>query len=207
MSDRYREQHERRLSWMPWLYDRLKPELRAWAEPWQKELQETLASFEAVQFGEDVFIAPSARLFAERNRDIILGDHCRIAAEVFLHGPIKIGANTALQARVVMDGGAKGVEIGENTRIASGVKVYAFDHGIAPERLVREQPTRSRGVRIGSDVWIGAGAGITDGVTIGDHAVVAMGAVVTKDVAPWAVVGGVPAKVIGDRRTWGRRAR
>jgi acetyltransferase-like isoleucine patch superfamily enzyme len=69
-----------------------------------------------------------------------------------------------------------------------------------PDRPVRAQPVRSRGVRIGRDVWIGAGAGITDGVSLGDHAVVAMGAVVTRDVEPWAIVGGVPARVIGDRR-------
>jgi acetyltransferase-like isoleucine patch superfamily enzyme len=50
-------------------------------------------------------------------------------------------------------------------------------------------------------VWIGANAGITDGVRIGDHAVVAMGAVVTKDVPDWAIVAGLPAVVVGDRRT------
>ena len=59
---------------------------------------------------------------------------------------------------------------------------------------------RSRGIHIGRDVWIGANAGITDGVRIGDHAVVAMGAVVTKDVLDWTIVAGVPAVVIGDRR-------
>ncbi len=51
-------------------------------------------------------------------------------------------------------------------------------------------------LKIGNDVWIGANASILDGVTIGDGAIVAAGAVVTKDVPPYAVVGGVPAKII-----------
>lgn len=51
-------------------------------------------------------------------------------------------------------------------------------------------------VVIGSDVWIGARAAILEGVTIGDGAVVAAGAVATKDVPPYAIVGGVPAKII-----------
>jgi acetyltransferase-like isoleucine patch superfamily enzyme len=92
--------------------------------------------------------------------------------------------------------------VGAGTRIASGACLYAFDHGLDPARTVREQPVTSLGIRIGADVWIGANAGITDGVTVGDHAVVAMGAVVTRDVPEWAVVGGVPARVLGDRRTW-----
>jgi acetyltransferase-like isoleucine patch superfamily enzyme len=71
---------------------------------------------------------------------------------------------------------------------------------MAPERPLREQPVTSRGIRVGTDVWIGANAGVTDGVTIGDHAVVGMGAIVTRDVPAWAIVAGVPARVVGDRR-------
>ena len=99
-----------------------------------------------------------------------------------------------------MDGGAAGIHIGEGTRIASGAALYAFDHGMAPDRTIRSQPVRSRGIRIGRDVWIGANACITDGVVVGDHAVVAMGAIVTRDVPAWAIVGGSPARPIGDRR-------
>ena len=54
-------------------------------------------------------------------------------------------------------------------------------------------------VTIGNDVWIGAQAIILPGVTVADHAVVAAGALVTKDVNSWEVVGGNPAKVIGSR--------
>lgn len=196
----FREQHKKRLSWMPWLYFALKDRHRAWAETWQASVQAELQRLETIRIGDGCFVAPDARLFGEPGRGIVVGDGCSIAADVFMHGPITLGRNISVNARASLDGGAKGIVIGDDTRIATGAALYAFDHGTAPDRLVREQPVRSRGIVIGADVWIGANAGITDGVTIGDHAVVAMGAVVTRDVPAWAVVGGVPARIIGDRR-------
>ena len=203
-ADPYADAHRHRLAWMPWLWDRLSPRQAAWARPWQAKVQADLAAVEQVQFGDDVFVAPCAHLFAEPRREIVLGDRCRIGAEAYLHGPISLGSDTSLNPRVHLEGGAAGIHLGSGVRVATGVRIFAFDHGFAPEVPVRDQPVRSRGVRVGDDVWIGAGAGITDGVTVGDHAVIALGAVVTKDVPPWAVVGGVPAKVLGDRRTWPR---
>ncbi|NBW80863.1 acyltransferase [bacterium] len=185
---------------MPWLYDSLKPHQLEWARAWQLEIQSRLVELETIRFGENCFVAPSARLFAEPGRLIDVGSGGRIAADVFLHGPIRMNENVSLNARVTIDGGSAGVTIGRDTRIATGTSVFAFDHGMHPDRLVREQPVRSRGVVIGEDVWIGANVSITDGVRIGDHAVVAMGAVVTRDVEPWMIVAGVPAKPVGDRR-------
>jgi acetyltransferase-like isoleucine patch superfamily enzyme len=200
---KFREQHKERLSWMPWLYDSLKPHQRQWAQVWQQEIQTRLSELETVRFADNCFVAPSARLFAEPGRLIDVGSGARIAAEVFLHGPIRMGENISLNARVTIDGGAAGVVIGSDTRIATGTAIFGFDHGLKPDRLVREQPVRSRGIVIGRDVWIGANVSITDGVRIGDHAVIAMGAVVTRDVEPWMIVGGVPARPIGDRRDKG----
>jgi acetyltransferase-like isoleucine patch superfamily enzyme len=202
MSDaqRYREQHQLRLSWMPWLWFAMDEKLRAWAQPWQHEIQARLRAVEVVEIGENCFVAPEARIFAEPNRPVRLGDRVAIAAEVFLHGPITLGHDVSINARVSMDGGRAGIEVGDGTRIATGVSVFAFDHGLDPGSDIRTQPVRSRGIVIGRDVWIGANAGITDGVRIGDHAVIGMGAIVTRDVPEWAIVGGAPAKVIGDRR-------
>lgn len=67
-------------------------------------------------------------------------------------------------------------------------------YGVAKEYVNNEKEYQE--IAIGNDVWIGARAMILDGVTVGDGAVVAAGAVVTKDVPPYAVVGGVPAKII-----------
>jgi acetyltransferase-like isoleucine patch superfamily enzyme len=200
LEHRRREQHKRRLSWMPWLYFSLKPRHRIWAEAWQREIHESLTSLETVTLAEDCFVSPEAQLFAEPGRDIRVGRRASIAAHAFLHGPVELADEVSINARVTIDGGGAGVRIGAGTRIATGVSIFAFNHALDAARTIREQPVTSEGITIGADVWIGANAGITDGVTIGDHAVVGMGAVVTKDVPPWAIVAGSPARVIGDRR-------
>ena len=198
-----REQHQRRLAWMPWLYFVLKPRNRAWAEAWQAEVQARLLAMETVELGTGCFIAPDAAIFGEPGRPVRLGDRCAVAAQAFLHGPLTLGSDVSINAGARLDGGRKGITIGDGTRIASGAVLYAFDHGLAPDRAIRDQPVRSRGITLGQDVWIGANAGVTDGVTIGDHAVVAMGAVVTRDVPAWSIVAGVPAQFVGDRRDRG----
>jgi len=200
IADAYRAQHKKRLSWMPWLYYSLKPAHRAWAGEWQAQVQDELRRLETVTIGADCFIAPEAAIFAEPNRTVVIGDRCAIAAEVFLHGPVVLGNGVSINHRASLDGGRHGIVIGDGTRIAHHVTVYAFNHGIALDRPIAEQPVNSRGIRIGRDVWIGANVGITDGVSIGDYAVIGMGSVVTRDVPPYAIMAGAPARQIGDRR-------
>jgi acetyltransferase-like isoleucine patch superfamily enzyme len=197
---RFRVQHQKRLSWMPWLYFTLKPKHLVWAKPWQEEIQRHLMLQETVTLAENCFIAPEAAIFAQLGRPVQIGKGSSVAAHAFLHGPITLGENVSINARVSIDGGAAGVVIGDGCRIASGATLYAFNHQLAADRFIHEQPVSSTGIRLGVDVWVGANAGITDGVTIGDHVVVAMGAVVTRDVPAWSIVAGVPARVIGDRR-------
>ena len=198
--ERYRAQHQKRLCHMPWLYFTLKPHHREWAEAWQAEVQAELRAVETVEIAEGCFVAPDAAIFGEPGRPVCMGPGCAIASGAFLHGPITLGRNVSINASARLDGGRAGITVGDGTRIASGATLYAFDHGMRPDRPVREQPVTSGGILVGADVWIGAQAGVTDGVKIGDHAVVAMGAVVTRDVPEWAIVAGVPARVVGDRR-------
>ena len=86
-----------------------------------------------------------------------------------------------------------GIEIGDNVLIGQQVVMATLNHDLNPKKRADMSPAP---IKIGNDVWIGAHATILAGVTIGDGAVVAAGAVVTKDVPKNTVVGGVPAKVI-----------
>lgn len=194
------ERLQERLTWMPWLWEQLSRDERDAVARWQADVQARWALYGDVTLGADCVIAPDVTVFAEPGRPIRIGDRCGIAAGVYLHGPITLGRRVSLHPRVTLDGGRAGLVIGDGTRIANGATLFAYDYGLDPTTAIMDQPVTSRGIRVGDDVWIGAGAGITDGVTVGDHAVIGMGAVVTRDVPDWAIVGGSPARVIGDRR-------
>ncbi len=198
-TERYRQQHKLRLSYMPWLYANLKPNHRSWAQAWQEEWQAYLMAMETIEIGNNCFIAPEAKLFAEPGRAIVIGDNSYIAADCVLHGPITLGRSVSINHHVSLDGGRKGIYIGHNTRVAAYSYAYAFNHGMDEQMLIKDQPVSSQGIQIGKDVWIGANTGIVDGVIIGDHAVIGMGSVVTKAVDDHTKVAGNPARVIGSR--------
>ena len=185
---------------MPWLYFTLKEKHKQWAKPWQQQIQDGISQLETVIIGENCFIAPEVNIFAEPNRTITIGNQCMIAADSFIHGPIELGDEVAINHGCSLDGGRSGIKIGNRTRIANNVTIYAFNHGMAPDQPIYQQAVSSKGITIGEDVWIGAQAGIVDGVSIGNQAVIGMSAVVTKDVPDFAIVAGNPARVIGDRR-------
>ena len=108
--------------------------------------------------------------------DVMIGDHTRIGLHNTVIGPVKIGSHVNL---------------------AQGITVTALNHNFADaDKRIDEQGVSTNPVTIEDDVWIGANAVILPGVTIGNHCVVAAGAVVTKDVPPHSLVAGVPAKVI-----------
>lgn len=86
-----------------------------------------------------------------------------------------------------------GIFIGDGTKIGHSVVLATLNHGLLPDDRGTLYPAP---IMIGKNVWIGASATILPGVTVGDNAVVAAGAVVTTDVPDNSIVGGVPAKVI-----------
>lgn len=91
------------------------------------------------------------------------------------------------------------IEVGADCLIAPFCYLVDANHEIAPNLLINQQPLRTAAIRLEDDVWLGARVVVLPGVTLGRGAVVAAGAVVTKDVPPLTIVGGVPAREIGRR--------
>jgi acetyltransferase-like isoleucine patch superfamily enzyme len=131
-----------------------------------------------------------------------VSDSCELNQGVELNpfrGSIRIARRVWLGPYVVIYGHG-GVEIGESTLVSMHCTILSSNHAIAPMgTLIRDVADELLPTKIGRDVWIGANAVILGGVTIGDGAVVAAGAVVTKNVEPGAIVAGVPARVIRRR--------
>ena len=103
---------------------------------------------------------------------------------------VKIGKNVAIMYNVLMMS-AGGITIEDGAMIAANCSLISNNHDPADRAVITCKP-----VVIGKNVWVGANSIILPGVTVGANAIVAAGSVVTKDVAPNTLVGGVPAKFI-----------
>ena len=104
------------------------------------------------------------------------------------------GRNSIVGPHVLLDARG-GITVGDNVNVSSHTRIQTAKHLIDdPGFDAAFEP-----VVLGDRVWVGLGATILGGVTVGEGAVVAAGAVVTRDVAPWTVVGGTPARQIGER--------
>jgi len=113
---------------------------------------------------------------------------------------VSVGKNCSLNQGCNLHGFG-GIEIGNNVRIACYTTIFAADHEFSdPSSTIASQGYRTAKVVIEDDVWIGASVNINKGVTIGKGAVIGGGSVVTKDIPPYAVAVGNPAKVIKYRQ-------
>jgi maltose O-acetyltransferase len=108
---------------------------------------------------------------------------------------VEIGEHSVVNRDVLLDG-RKGLRIGDKVSISEGVCIFSLDHD--PSSASFEN--RGAPVTVEDYVFVGARAIVLPGVTVGTGAVVAAGAVVTRDVAPFTIVAGVPARPIGERR-------
>jgi maltose O-acetyltransferase len=122
------------------------------------------------------------------------GSSLHMGAVLYTLGGVSIGPGTTIDQGARLDGRG-GLTIGAGVSVAPDVYLLSADHDPqSPDFAGRTAP-----VVIEDQAWLGTRAMVLPGVTVGRGAVVAAGAVVTKDVAPYTIVGGVPAKVIGQR--------
>jgi maltose O-acetyltransferase len=110
-------------------------------------------------------------------------------------GNISVGRNTFINSDVRFGAGGT-ISIGDHCQIASRVSFETVEHGLHFDISRNSRGTSHRPLRVANKVWIGTAVTVLPGVSIGEGAVVAAGAVVTSDVLPFTVVGGVPAKLI-----------
>lgn len=125
-----------------------------------------------------------------------IGGHTTLNMGQYILQPrsLSIGCNTHINRDCILDARG-GLRIGDSVSISYGVMLLSGSHDIMDPNF----PGRYLPIEINDYVWIGAGAKILNNVKIGKGAVVAAGAVVTKDVSPYAIVAGIPAKNIGQR--------
>lgn len=138
------------------------------------------------------------RIFFIKHAIVTCGSSLIVEANVHLSPNIEIGENVYIDENVRIRTCTK---IGNDVLIASGVQFITVNHKFDDiERPIRLQGETISEIRIGDDVWIGVNAIILPGIKVGSHSVISAGAVVTKDVPEWSIVGGVPACVIKYRK-------
>jgi acetyltransferase-like isoleucine patch superfamily enzyme len=136
-------------------------------------------------------------------RKLTLGADVRYAPNVSFSNAerISIGDRTRIGARTSIWAGDHdgSITIGDDCNFGPNCFVTASNYGIAPGTPILDQPKVDADIVIGDDCWFGTGVTVVAGVTIGSGCVVAAGSVVTKDIPPGSIVGGIPAKVLRDR--------
>jgi acetyltransferase-like isoleucine patch superfamily enzyme len=145
------------------------------------------------------FVCPGVTFEIGRSATVHLGRWSWIGhgSKIRSHeGEVRIGAKSVLGQECTISS-FQHVSIGRECIVADRVMLIDFDHGaVETERPIRDQGIYKRDVRVGHNVWIGYGACILRGATVGDNAIIGTSTVVTKDVPDNAVVGGAPSRVL-----------
>lgn len=157
-----------------------------------------------IRLGSGVTVDAFATLYCHQEGSIEIGDGTFIGGGVLLHtgkrrGSISIGKHSTVQTYSIVYGHG-GCRIGDGVRIAAHNVFIPANHRFGDtSRPMYEQGLDMIGIVVEDDVWIGTGTAILDGLTIAKGAIVAAGSVVNADVPPMSIVGGIPAKPIGER--------
>jgi acetyltransferase-like isoleucine patch superfamily enzyme len=146
-------------------------------------------------------------LFITWPHQVSLGANCALEEQISFKfdGIRKPGPSIFIGDHVFIGSGCEfnirlRIDVGSDSLIASGCRFVDHDHGVEPGRLMREQHGPEKAIKIGKNVWLGCNVVVLKGVEIGEGAVVAAGAVVTKSIAGNEIWAGIPARKIGERK-------
>lgn len=152
-----------------------------------------------MKIGPGAIVMPGAVLKDDRGGTLAIGAGSLVHRGAMLlpyGGFIRIGRRCSVNPYCVLYGHG-GLFIGDHVRIAAHCVIVPANHGIALDAgLIADQPLTRRGIRIGDNVWIGAGVRILDGADIGEGCVVAAGSVVRGRLEPNGIYAGMPAKLV-----------
>jgi acetyltransferase-like isoleucine patch superfamily enzyme len=154
--------------------------------------------------GEGSRIGAHCTIVADQPSSFVkIGARCLIGPFAILMtygGTIHIGNDCSVNPFCVLYGHG-GLKIGNGVRIASGAVIIPANHNYSdPDVPIHRQGVSAVGITIEDDVWVGANVTLLDGVRVGTGSIIAAGAVLTCDVEPFTIVGGVPARLIKRRK-------
>ena len=160
-------------------------------------------SFLGMKIGEGTNLPPVLITWPNR---VIIGRNCHLEKGIYFKHDgiwgdgfsIEIGDNVFIGTQCEFNIRLN-ISVGNNSLIASGSRFIDHDHGIETDTLMRLQHGPEKEITIGQNVWIGCNVVVLKGVDIGDGAVIAAGAIVTKNVPGLEIWGGIPARKIGSR--------
>ena len=181
------------------------PQDRTWGQKFALWCGRRLAQRHAhVEIDPTARISPEARIHPREGK-IKIGPRCTIAAGTIVQGNVELGENCSVQTGSILIGyGTReetGIRIGNNVRIAPFVQMIAANHRFDDtSRPITAQGLEHKPIVLEDDIWVAGRVVIMAGVTVGTGAILAAGAVVTKNVPPWAICGGVPARLIKSRK-------
>ncbi len=158
-----------------------------------------------IQFGVSCTIEKGTRIDGYAANKIIFGNGCKIGAYSHLtctshlskYGVGLTMGNHSAIGDFAHFGASGGIEIGNDVIMGSYISFHSENHNFTDNsKLIREQGTTSKGIKLGNNIWVGAKVTFLDGCVVGNNCVVAAGAVVTGVYPDNSIIGGVPAKVL-----------
>lgn len=143
-----------------------------------------------------------SQIFINGGHNISIGNNFSANGPLYAYahcGILTIGNNVSINTNCHLGASSGKISIGNDVMIGPNVVLRSADHGMDRDKLMNKQAKLGGTIEIEDDVWIGANVVVTRNVKIGTGAVIAAGSVVTRDVPPFAISGGIPARVLKSR--------